>query len=231
MRHHQVHRYVKAARAADREAGEAGAERESAGADAPGDNVQDAAGAPADNGFSGDNAVEEAAPSADAGEAEVPSAEMEALCRSQVCPRCPVMAEAEDQRLRAAAEMENFKRRLAREHEEMTRYAAERVLRDILPALDSLDLALRYGGGNDACRDMLQGVEMTRKLLLDAVAGHGLSPVGAEGEDFTPELHEAVGFEARPDLGDNVVARVLQHGYRLGDRLLRPARVMIARQG
>ena len=63
--------------------------------------------------------------------------------------------------------------------------------------------------------------------LLEAVAKHGLAPVGVEGEAFTPELHEAVGFDSRPDMEANAVARVLQSGYKLGDRLLRPAKVMI----
>ena len=136
-------------------------------------------------------------------------------------------AEIAEVRLRAAAEMENFKKRLAREHEEQMRYAAEKVMGDLLPTLDNLDLALQYGSKNEACKDMLQGVAMTQKLLLDAVARHGLKPVGEEGEEFDPGVHEAVGFEDRPDFAPNSVARVLQHGYKLGERLLRPAKVMV----
>jgi len=59
------------------------------------------------------------------------------------------------------------------------------------------------------------------------VTKHGLTPLGEEGEEFNPEVHEAVGFDARPDLASGAVARVLQRGYKLGDRLLRPAKVMI----
>lgn len=136
-------------------------------------------------------------------------------------------AELEEVRLRAAAEMDNFKKRLSREHEEQLRYAAEKVLGDLLPTLDNLDLALQYGSKNEACRDMLQGVAMTHKLLMEAVTKHGLTSLGEEGEPFTPETQEAVGFEARPDLAPGVVSRVLQRGYKLGDRLLRPAKVMI----
>lgn len=136
-------------------------------------------------------------------------------------------AEAEEIRLRCAAEMENFKKRLKREHDEQMRYAAERVLGDLLPTLDNLDLALQYGGKNEACGDLLQGVFMTRKLLLEAVAGHGLVPFGQEGDLFTPEIYEAVGVETRDDLEPGAVSRVLQSGYKLGDRVLRPAKVMI----
>jgi molecular chaperone GrpE len=136
-------------------------------------------------------------------------------------------AEMEEMRLRAVAEMDNFKKRLTREHQEQVRYAAEKVLGDLLPTLDNLDLALQYGSKAEACKDMLQGVAMTRKLLLDAVTKHGLRPIGEEGEEFNPGLHEAVGFDARPDLAPQSVTRVLQRGYKLGDRLLRPAKVMV----
>ncbi len=136
-------------------------------------------------------------------------------------------AEVEELRLRSAAEMDNFKKRLNREHQEQMRYAAEKVLSDLLPTLDNLDLALQYGSRHDACKDMFQGVAMTRKLLLEAVIKHGLTPLGEEGEEFSPEVHEAMGFEARPDFASGVVARVLQRGYKLGDRLLRPAKVMV----
>ncbi|WP_374042281.1 nucleotide exchange factor GrpE [uncultured Desulfovibrio sp.] len=136
-------------------------------------------------------------------------------------------AELTEMRLRNAAEMDNFKKRLTREHEEQMRYAAEKVLGDLLPTLDNLDLALRYGSKSEACKDMLQGVAMTHKLLLDAVEKHGLKPLGEEGEEFDPNVHEAVGFEDRPDFAPNSVARVLQRGFKLGERLLRPAKVMI----
>ena len=136
-------------------------------------------------------------------------------------------AEIVEMRLRTAAEMENFKKRLTREHEEQMRYASEKVLGDLLPTLDNLDLALRYGSKHEACKDMLQGVAMTHKLLLDAVEKHGLKPLGEEGEEFDPNVHEAVGFEDRPDFAPNSVARVLQRGFKLGDRLLRPAKVMV----
>lgn len=151
-------------------------------------------------------------------------------CREQICPTCPEKAQVDEERLRALAEMENFKKRLAREHEEQLRYAAEKVLADLLPTLDNLDLALRYGSQHEACKDMLMGVEMTRKLLLDAVQKHGLEPVGAVGEVFTPELHEALSFDMRDDMDAGLVSGVFQRGYKLKDRLLRPAKVTISKR-
>ena len=176
-------------------------------------------------------AQEEACAGAEAGDAgdavQTLPENLESLCHEHVCPNCTEKRDADDARLRAAAEMDNFKKRLKREHEEQIRYAAEKVMSDLLPTLDNLDLALQYGSKDEACKDMLQGVAMTRKLLLEAVARHGLTPVGTAGEAFTPELHEAVGFDAEADVEAGAVARVLQSGYKLGERLLRPAKVMI----
>lgn len=136
-------------------------------------------------------------------------------------------AEIEDMRLRMAAEMDNFKKRLTREHQEQMRYASEKVLADLLPALDNLDLAIQYGTTHDACKDMMQGIEMTRKQLLEAVARSGLVSLGEKGEEFDPARHEAIGVEANPEVGPGAVSRVLQRGYKLHDRLLRPAKVMV----
>jgi len=152
---------------------------------------------------------------------------LDALCRERLCPSCAVQAEAEDVRLRAMAELENVKKRLKREKEESVRFAAEGVLGDLLPSLDTLDRAIAFGNEHETCRDLTQGVEMTRKLLLDALKAHGLEPCGARGEAFNPELHEAVGFDCREDLDEGAVCVIAQRGYLLKDRLLRPAKVFI----
>lgn len=203
MHHHKVHdTYKKAAEAAEMEAAAAAAAEAAA-----------------------EHAEADAATAGDDG--QTASEDLARACREQLCPLCEEKKVADDMRLRMAAEMENFKKRLSREHEEQMRYAAEKILRDMLPGLDNLELALQYGSRDAACQDMLTGVAMTRKLMLEAMARHGLVPVGEEGEDFTPERHEAVGFDACSTVGPGCVTRVLQRGYKLGDRLLRPAKVMI----
>lgn len=138
-----------------------------------------------------------------------------------------VKASLDEERLRMAAEMDNFKKRLQREHSEQMRFAAEKVLADLLPALDNLDLAIQYGTTHEACADMMKGIELTRKQLLDAVAKSGLSVIGVRGEQFDPAIHEALGMEADPELEKGAVTRILQNGYKLNDRLLRPAKVMV----
>ena len=100
-------------------------------------------------------------------------------------------------------------------------------MKDLIPSLDNLELAIVYGSREEACKNMLQGIEMTQKLLLDAVGRHGLVRVGKEGEAFDPTLHEALGCESRQDLAADTIARVMQSGYSLEGRLLRPAKVMV----
>jgi molecular chaperone GrpE len=164
----------------------------------------------------------------DGGDVFVPE-NLDALCRLHVCPACPVRAEAEESRLRALAETENTKKRLQREQEEALRFAAEHIMGDLLPTLDTLDLALQYGTQREACKDVIQGVEMTRKLMLDALRRHGLETLGERGDAFTPECHEAMGFEKDEALEEGRVCALLQRGYRLKERLLRPAKVMIVK--
>ena len=139
------------------------------------------------------------------------------------------LKKAEDIKLRALAEMENFKKRLQKEKDEHVRYAAEKVLADLLPSLDNLDLALKYGSQDEACRNTIMGVEMTRKLLLDALKKHGLERIGTVGEAFDPEIHEAMSHDENTEFAPGTVTEVLQMGYRLKERLLRPAKVKISK--
>lgn len=138
--------------------------------------------------------------------------------------------EAEELRLRALADMENTRKRLAREKEEFQRYASESVLADILPALDTLDLALSHAPRDEASKNFVIGVDMTRKMLLEALARHGLVEVGQLGEPFDPAVHEAISTESHPDYAPDTVCGLMSRGYRLKDRLLRPAKVAVCKR-
>ncbi|MEF2232101.1 MAG: nucleotide exchange factor GrpE [Pseudodesulfovibrio sp.] len=179
-----------------------------------------------------DSLAGEAAPEREP-EAEVSLSQEElvALCKESVCPGCDVFKEAENVRLRALADTENVKKRLQREAEDMKKYAGESVLADMLPVLDNLDLALAHTGNLDAaCKNFVIGVDMTRKIFLDALKGHGLVQVEAvRGGGFNPEIHDAVGTVEDAELGDNLIAQVVQGGYLLKGRLLRPAKVMVSK--
>lgn len=137
------------------------------------------------------------------------------------------LAEEAERRIRVLAESENLKKRLFKEKEEFVKYAVENLTSELLPVLDNLDLALLHGRGNEACKDLVMGVEMTRKIFLDILARHGIEEFGAEGESFNPERHEAVGVEQKPGAAEDEVVRVLQKGYLMRDRLLRPAKVVV----
>lgn len=162
-------------------------------------------------------------------ELELTDDELRVLCKERVCTECPEKAQADEQRLRTMAEMENFKKRMNRDQEEFRRYCNENVLADLLPALDNLDLAIEHGGKVEACKDVVMGVDMTRKVLLDILSKHGLEQVGSTGEEFSPECHEAVGQEENNEFEDGTVCKLLQRGYRLNGRLLRPAKVIVSK--
>ncbi|MDR2604213.1 MAG: nucleotide exchange factor GrpE [Desulfovibrio sp.] len=152
------------------------------------------------------------------------------LCRERICPSCPEKKEADEQRLRAAADLDNARKRLAREREEQVRYAAEAVLSALIPSLDNLDLALQHAAPDAACQNFVTGVRMTRKLMGDALAAHGLEQIGQVGEEFDPAVHEAVGAEDFPDVAAGCVGKLLTAGYKLRERLLRPARVLVCKK-
>lgn len=161
--------------------------------------------------------------------ASLSESELGALCKERVCPTCSVAKEAADVHLRAMADLENAKKRLAREREQMIKFATEGVLDDIIPALDNLDLALQHVSKDEVCKNFAVGVEMTKKLLLESLKRHGLEEIGQVGQSFDPALHEAVGVADVPEVPADHIASLLSKGYSLHGRLLRPAKVMVSK--
>ncbi len=132
--------------------------------------------------------------------------------------------------LRVLADSENFKKRLLREKEEYFKFATSAILEEIIPVMDNLDLALAHGRQAEACKDLVMGVEMTMNIFLDTMKKHGLEQIGAVDVPFDPARHEALGQIERDDVDENTVCQMLQKGYMLKDRLLRPAKVMVSRK-
>jgi molecular chaperone GrpE len=112
----------------------------------------------------------------------------------------------------------------------VVRFGLERNLKDLLPVLDNLDRALDLGARTGKWDALEEGVRMTRKLLEDTLARQGLKAFSALGQPFDPHVHEAMGHEDRPDLEPGTVSSEVLKGFRLHDRLVRPALVMVARQ-
>lgn len=129
--------------------------------------------------------------------------------------------------LRMQAEMDNREKRLEREMVKTRKFAIERLVSDLIPVLDSMDQALAATGGGDAPGS--EGLELTRKQALKVLTGHGLDVLDPVGEAFDPTWHEAIATQPSEDQPPDTVLQVLQKGYRLNDRLVRPARVIVAK--
>ncbi|HWP56498.1 MAG TPA: nucleotide exchange factor GrpE [Candidatus Acidoferrales bacterium] len=134
-----------------------------------------------------------------------------------------------DRFLRQAAELENFKKRAAKEKEEAIRYGNEALIRDLLPVLDNLERAVSYAQGGGNGKPLLEGVEMVLKSFVDVLAKYGVKQISAQGEPFDPEKHEAIGQVETEEFSPNTVVAEHHKGYFLLDRLLRPALVTTAK--
>jgi len=140
------------------------------------------------------------------------------------------LAKARDDMLRALADAENTRRRAERQAVEARAYAIDRFAADLLPVADTLTRALAAAPRDDldeGFRNLLTGVELTERAMVDAFARHGLKRVGARGDVFDPNVHQAVA-QAPGDQPAGTVQEVLQHGYVLGDRTLRAAMVLVS---
>lgn len=133
-----------------------------------------------------------------------------------------------DQYLRAVAELENVRKRAQRDVENASRYGLERFAAELLPVMDSLDLAVSNAARADA-RSLAQGQEATLKLLLKAFEKLNIHVIDPAGAPFDPAQHEAVMAQESATAEPNAVLQVVQRGYELGGRLLRPARVIVAK--
>jgi molecular chaperone GrpE len=137
-----------------------------------------------------------------------------------------------DERLvRLQADFENFRKRTLRERQEALSYGHELVVKDLLPVVDNLERAIEHASASTGAdfEGMLQGVDLVRRELLGVLAKHGVNTIEAAGEVFDPNLHEALAQMEDDEVPAGSVGRVLQKGYRLRDRLLRPARVMVSK--
>lgn len=133
---------------------------------------------------------------------------------------------AREDNLRLLAELDNQRKRLQRDVESARRYGVERLVHELMPVADGLDAALRAEGDPGKLRT---GVEMTSRMLMRALEGHGVSPIEPQpGEGFDPQSHHAMNVVPAPHLPAGSVVSVLQRGYRLADRVLRPAMVSVA---
>ncbi|HXG59681.1 MAG TPA: nucleotide exchange factor GrpE, partial [Thermoanaerobaculia bacterium] len=144
-------------------------------------------------------------------------------------PADPALAEENrdlrDRYLRTLADFDNYRKRSEREKADFYRYALADTLRELLPVLDNFDRALDHAEEGD---EFHKGVLLIYKQLLDVLQKHGVRPISESGVRFDPRIHEAVVREEDPSVPSHTVVAVLQKGYFLNDRLLRPALVKVA---
>ena len=131
-----------------------------------------------------------------------------------------------DRLARAQAEFENARRRAAKEQQDFRDYAAADAIKPLLPVIDSFERALQV---KSDLGDFRSGVELIYKQLQDALAKLGVQPIPAKGEPFDPHVHEAIEMVETSDAPDHEVIEELQRGYKIKDRLLRPAMVKVAK--
>jgi molecular chaperone GrpE len=157
------------------------------------------------------------------------SAEELGELRAKLAEKDREISDLKDKYLRALADTENTRKRMRQQSEENVRLQRERLLRDLLPIIDNLERAVgaARGGGNG--KPIVEGVEMVLRSLLDFLKGHGVTPQESIGRPFDPQFHEAVDHVESNEHRPNTVISEFHRGYQIGDRVLRPARVAVAK--
>ena len=140
------------------------------------------------------------------------------------------LKEQQDSVLRAKAEVENMRRRTETEIDKARKYALNKFAEELLPVIDNLERAIQSADAeNEAVKPIIEGVELTHKTFVDAVGKFGLKEINPEGETFNPEMHQAMSIQESPDHESNTVMFVMQKGYELNGRVIRPAMVMVSK--
>jgi len=129
-----------------------------------------------------------------------------------------------DNMRRMKAEFENSRARLEKEHARSVELASERLVKELLPTLDSLERALEADG------DIKEGVEATREQLVGVLAEEGLNPISSEGQSFDPEVHEALMSKPSEEYEEDTIIQTLERGYVLNGEVIRPAKVVVSKQ-
>lgn len=160
----------------------------------------------------------EAAPVAEAAAAPEPQAE-----------KAPEAQDYYERLLRCAADLENLKKRQEKEKAELLQFANENLIKELLPVVDNLELALEHGRQLDAPQPLLEGLELVYQGFLKALTRFGVTPIVCVGQPFDPAFHNAVMQEESTEVDDCTILKELQKGYLLQSRLLRPAMVVVAK--
>ena len=165
----------------------------------------------------------------DVAEPAVATDKLSAL-QQQLATAVAAAQEEKDRALRIAAEMENLRRRSAQDVEKAHKFALEKFAGELLPVIDSLERALELADrDNETLKPMMEGVKLTLRAMLTTVGKFGVEQVNPMGDAFDPNRHQAISMVENGNVAPNSVMAVMQKGYELNGRVIRPAMVMVAR--
>jgi len=168
-------------------------------------------------------------------QAEIQSEELDpiahiAALEAELAAANDKIADQKDSVVRAAAEVDNVRRRAAQDVEKAHKFALEKFANELLPVIDNMERAIEFSDKeNDAIKPIIEGIELTQKSFVDAVAKFGVEVVNPQGEKFNAEFHQAMSMQPSEEVEPNTVIAVMQKGYTLNGRLLRPAMVMVSK--
>ncbi|HSC68637.1 MAG TPA: nucleotide exchange factor GrpE [Cellvibrio sp.] len=150
--------------------------------------------------------------------------------QAQLATLATAYESAKEQSLRAQAEAQNARRRAEQDIEKAHKFGLEKMVNDLLPVVDNLERALAaIDTSNEAFTSVVEGIQLTHKSFVDALARHQVIAVNPQGEPFDPNLHQAVSAVPNPDVEPNTVLNCFQKGYTLHGRLVRPAMVVVSK--
>jgi molecular chaperone GrpE len=150
--------------------------------------------------------------------------------QAQLATLAAAYESAKEQSLRSQADAQNARRRAEQDIEKAHKFGQDKIVNDLLPVVDSLERALStIDASNEAFTAIAEGIQLTYKSFIDALARHQVIVVNPHGEPFDPNLHQAVSAVPNPDVEPNTVINVFQKGYTLHGRLVRPAMVVVSK--
>ena len=164
------------------------------------------------------------------GEIESPEQQRIAELEAALAASEAKFAEQKDSVIRAIADAENVRKRAEGEIDKARKFALERFAGELLPVADNLERALQVADPtNEALKGVVEGVELTLKSFVNTIEKFGMKVLDPQGQPFNPEQHQAMGMQENAELPPNTVLAVMQKGYEINGRLLRPAMVMVTR--
>jgi molecular chaperone GrpE len=165
------------------------------------------------------------------GEAPAPGAHDDPATDEELDRLRKELAAAGDRLVRHQADFENFRKRAMRERQESQQYGGQNLVKDLVSVVDNLDRAVEHAQHSEGgdLKSLLQGVELVQREFLAVLAKHNIHEIEADGRPFDPNVHEAMAQAPSASVPPNTVVSVFQKGYQLHDRLIRPARVVVAK--